>query len=115
MYSDKQAKDEELFDPEQGYLIITSTTGSPVEPVVVAYLGLRVIMEDTAESLRQGTREGMIPVLYIYEMQVDARYRGLGLGQWLINQGASGAAEAVGVDKVMLTCLKSESTPSYVG
>ncbi|CAK1354644.1 putative N-acetyltransferase [Cercospora beticola] len=47
-----------------------------------------------------------VPVLYIYEIHLDNGTRGKGLGRSLMKM-AENIAKRVGVEKVMLTCFKS--------
>jgi len=56
-----------------------------------------------------------VPVLYIYEIHLDAKLRGKGYGVYLMELAESVAAKT-GVEKVMLTCfLSNEKALAFYG
>jgi hypothetical protein len=74
LFSPPKEKDEELFDEEQWYLLVTSGSTavhreipSEVAPSLLeAYAGLRIIEEDTTKSMNSGLDEDKVPVIYMY-------------------------------------------------
>lgn len=101
-------KQKELFHPASRFLLLTQKKGDEEreeegggkrrEQVLVGYLIFRFTWDDEDEP--------EYPVLYVYELQVDSRFRRKGVGAYLVNYAVQ-LAEHFNMRKVMLTCLKN--------
>eukprot|EP00981_Chlorochromonas_danica_P006417 scaffold1389_cov251-Ochromonas_danica.AAC.15 len=96
-------KQKELFHPASRFLLLTQKNNdndseSDNDRVVVGYLIFRFTWDDEDEP--------EYPVLYVYELQVDSRFRRQGVGAYLLDYTVQLAAH-FNMRKVMLTCLKN--------
>ncbi|WWD04996.1 hypothetical protein V865_003067 [Kwoniella europaea PYCC6329] len=122
----ERSKREELFDQDARYIVLLSppqslsSTSSPFvngnnkkgkakEPQVdfeyenlLGFCGFRF---DTEETLSSRDAE----VVYCYEVQLSSKCRGQGLGKKLLDI-LEDIGRKRGLDKVMLTCLKSNES-----
>ncbi|WVW84811.1 hypothetical protein I302_106846 [Kwoniella bestiolae CBS 10118] len=119
----ESSKREELFDPDARYVLLLSSTSSTSNGIGVNnkgkgkgkeaqvefryedLLGFCGFRFDTEETLSSRDAE----VVYCYEVQLSRRCRGLGLGKRLLGI-LEGIGRRRGLDKVMLTCLKSNAS-----
>ncbi|KAF2206637.1 hypothetical protein CERZMDRAFT_52779 [Cercospora zeae-maydis SCOH1-5] len=90
-------KMREMKEKEMKYIILRDS--SPQESLRGSVSGFLSFMltHDSTPSM---------PVLYVYEVHLDESARGKGLGRSLVGM-AENIARRVGVEKVMLTCFKS--------
>ena len=85
-------KRREMLEEEMRYLLLRPTGSGQIE----GFLSF-MMTHDSSPS---------VPVLYIYEIHLDAKLRGKGYGVYLMELAESIAAKT-GVEKVMLTCFLS--------
>ncbi|CAE7178261.1 hypothetical protein CFE70_005833 [Pyrenophora teres f. teres 0-1] len=96
---DKRKKREEMQDPEMIYLLVREkkpATEDSLEgkPHVLGYISFMLTQDDPPHEDRE--------VVYIYEIHLDERLRGQGLGSRLIGY-VEHVAQECQIDKTMLT------------
>jgi ribosomal protein S18 acetylase RimI-like enzyme len=84
----------EMKEEEMRYMRVYSRDGQSRE--LLGFLSFMLTHDSTP----------LMPVLYIYEVHLTEALRGRGLGKHLL-QAAEDVATKVGVEKIMLTCFKS--------
>ena len=89
---DSDSKKKELFDPGAYFLIVTSRDNE-----LVAFSMFKLCWDDEEEP--------EYPVLFCYEVQVDEKYQGQGIGKRLMDIEIQIANE-LNLWKTMLTCFK---------
>ncbi|PPJ54454.1 hypothetical protein CBER1_06939 [Cercospora berteroae] len=90
-------KMREMKEKEMRYIILRdSSSQASSETGVSGFLSFMLTHDSTPS----------VPVLYVYEIHLDSSTRGKGLGKSLMGMAES-IAKRVGVEKVMLTCFKS--------
>lgn len=90
----------EMKEEEMRYLIVHSNRNSPeLDAKDVDFQGFLSFMLTHDSS-------PVVPVLYIYEIHLTDRVRGKGMGKFLVHV-AEAIAQKFEVEKVMLTCFKS--------
>ncbi|GIZ39472.1 hypothetical protein CKM354_000285400 [Cercospora kikuchii] len=90
-------KMREMKEKEMRYIILRdSSLQAPSEAGVSGFLSFMLTHDSTPS----------VPVLYVYEIHLDNSTRGKGLGKSLMGMAES-IADRVRVEKVMLTCFRS--------
>jgi GNAT superfamily N-acetyltransferase len=92
---DKDAKSKELFHPSSYFLLVQSA-----DQALVAFSMFKFTWDDEDEP--------EFPVLFTYELQVNEKFRGGGIGRKLMDLEKKIAYEH-NMWKVMLTCFKVNS------
>jgi len=94
-------KMKELFHPASRFIVASSAPATGIDQVdaatIVGFTIYRFDWDDEDEPEH--------PVVYCYELQVDASYRGFGLGR-LFTSLIVAIADKLKMWKVMLTCFK---------
>ena len=85
-------KQAELYDNENRYIILSTTSND-----YIGYCSFRYIIED------------YIPVIYIYELQIDQRYKRQGYGS-IINSIIEDIAWHNNFNEIMLTVFKANQS-----
>lgn len=105
-----QRKRREMLEPEMRYLLVRGTTTTTTTTADRdAGDGARQAAESVAGFLSFMLTHDSVPsapVLYIYEIHLEARLRGSGMGAHLMRV-AENIARRVALEKVMLTCFLS--------
>jgi GNAT superfamily N-acetyltransferase len=99
---DVEAKRKELKDPLGRYFFLLHKDSKL--PLGVLYF--QFVKEDSYDS--DSDTESECAAFYVLELLVEPASQGQGLGRWLINL-AFQLAQTFEMDKVMLTCFKSNS------
>ncbi|KAJ4301227.1 hypothetical protein N0V90_003318 [Kalmusia sp. IMI 367209] len=99
-----RAKRHEMSDRNMVYLLIRAAPGSketfaPSVPTdIIGFISFMITFDDAPHQDRN--------VIYIYEVHIGEKFRGMGMGKWLVST-VEAMAQMVGINKTMLTVFRS--------
>lgn len=99
-----QSKQREMADKDMLYLVVRTIDGAcdafapNVQTDIIAFASFKMELDDPPNQHRH--------VAYIYEVHVAEKFRGKGLGRWLVFT-VEAMAQDVGIYKTMLTVFTS--------